>query len=395
MVANVHAETLTRPFELSKRHIRVLHVVENLDSQAVESWLLRVLRASREQYPQIQWTFFCALGRAGRQDDLARSLGAEVIYSRHGVGDKVRFIRSLRAVMKRGRYDILHCHHDVMSAAYLLASQGLPLQKRIVHVHNTSLSLPTPNRLKASLAREPMRQMCLRMADQIVGISKEALESMVGSGEMDCERHSVVHYAVDTERFSEARVDREIFRKDLGFASDAKVLLFVGRVVAYKNPSFLLEILERLLKTRPDVVGVFVGVGDQEGNLLQMVRRKTLQRYVRLLGFRDDVPEIMANSDALIWPSLEEPREGLGLGIVEAQAAGLFVLMSHSVPTEAIVVPELVDLLPLDAGVESWSERVSEILDRTRPNREQAREKVESSSFSMAAGIDNLLALYR
>lgn len=394
MVAQFHSKNLTVPLESSKGRIRVLHVVEKLDGQAVESWLLRVLRASCEDYPQAHWSFFCVLGSEGRLDDLARSLGGEVIYSQHEIGDKLRFICSLRDVMKRGRYDILHCHHDVMSAAYLLASQGLPFQKRIVHVHNTSLSLPTPNRFKANLAREPMRQMCLRMADQIVGISKEALESMVGNGETDPERHSVIHYGVDTDEFSRGQVDREGFRKGFGFASDAKVLLFVGRVVSYKNPSFVVDILEHLLKIRLDVVAVIAGAGNQAEEILEMARRKTLEGRVRLLGFRDDVPELMANSDVLIWPSLEDPKEGLGLGIVEAQAAGLSILMSRSVPTEAIVVPELVDVLPLSIGVEVWSERVSEILDRPRPSREESRAKVESSSFSMAAGVRNIISLY-
>jgi hypothetical protein len=50
-----------------------------------------------------------------------------------------------------------------MSAAYLLASVGLAFKKRIVHLH-TSTSLPTPSRVKAELAREPMRQICLRPA---------------------------------------------------------------------------------------------------------------------------------------------------------------------------------------------------------------------------------------
>ena len=77
----------------------------------------------------------------------------------------------------------------------------------------------------------------------------------------------------------------------------------------------------------------------------------------------------MANSDVLLWPSLEEPMEGLGLGIVEAQAASLPILMSQSVPTEAIVMPELVDVLPLNAGADAWSERVAQILDRERPDR--------------------------
>src|SRR6185295_7789049 len=103
--------------------------------------------------------------------------------------------------MKKGCYEILHCHHDIMSAAYLAAAAGLPFRKRIVHLHNTALGLPTPNKIKSGLAREPMRQICLRMADQIVGISAEALESLIGTNRQDPKRHVVVHYAIDTERF--------------------------------------------------------------------------------------------------------------------------------------------------------------------------------------------------
>src|SRR6185503_8207308 len=188
---------------------RVLHVVESLDHQAVETWLLRVFRVAARDCPDYRWTFFCVLGKPGRFDDEARSLGAEVIHSDYEVGNKRRFLLGLREVMKRGRYDVLHCHHDIMSAAYLAASAGLPFRQRIVHVHNTELGLPTPSRLKAGLAREPMRQTCLRIADQIVGISNEALQSLIGTGKRDPLRHQVVHYAVDTARFVSAHPNRE------------------------------------------------------------------------------------------------------------------------------------------------------------------------------------------
>src|SRR6267143_26123 len=205
---------------------RVLHVVENFNNQAVESWLLRLLAVASEDYPHIHWSFFCVLRKEGRFDLEAQRLGADVIHSRYEIGDKRRFLVSLREVMKQGRYDILHCHHDIMSAAYLAASAGLPFRKRIVHLHNTSLGLPTPSRFKADLAREPMRQMCLRMADQIVGISQEALESLLGNRERDPLRHQVVHYAVDTARFAAARPDRAEFRRALGLDPAAKILLF-------------------------------------------------------------------------------------------------------------------------------------------------------------------------
>jgi glycosyltransferase involved in cell wall biosynthesis len=373
---------------------RVLQIVENLDNRAVESWLVRVFSQAVVQQPELEWTFFCVLPKSGEFDDQVSAAGGYVIHSQHELHNKIPFMAALRRVMRLGRYDILHCHQDIMSAAYLLASSGLPFKKRIVHLHNTALSLPTPNRLKAQLVRGPMRQVCLHMADQIVGISREALESLVGATEHDPARHQVVHYAVDTSRFRNPSVDRVAFRRELGFSPGAKVILFVGRMVDYKNPCFVVDVLEHVARFDSDTVAVFVGAGDQQCAVKAAAERKHLPDRVKLLGFRDDVPEVMLACDLLIWPSQETPKEGLGLGVVEAQAAGLRILMSQSVPLEAVVVSELVEVLPLAAGPALWAESVVKLLDRPIPGQEQCLMQVESSSFAMQAGLDGLLALY-
>jgi len=374
--------------------IRVLHIVENLDQQAVENWLLRVFRVASRDYPEYHWTFFCVLGKRGRLDDEARRLGAEVIHSSYELGDKRHFLLGLREVLKRGRYDVLHCHHDIMSAVYLAAAAGLPFRKRVVHLHNTSLDLPTPSRLKADLAREPMRQMCLRMADQIVGISTEALESLLAGRERDPLRHRVVHYAVDTDRFAATRPDREGFRRSLGLDPKVKILLFAGRLVEYKNPGLVLEILERLKADGENVAAVFAGAGDLAEDIHQHAKEKCLEDCVRLIGFRDDLPEVMRAADVLLWPSLEHVKEGLGLGIVEAQSAGLPIVMSESVPREAIVVPELVRQLSLSAGSDAWARTALELMNNPRPGFAESLARVKSSSFSLAQGVANLMSLY-
>lgn len=394
MVVQLQPTVEVLPLETPQKVIRVLHIVESLDNQAVETWLLRVLRATTNDYRHIQWTFFCVLGREGRFDSTARKLGAEVIHSRYEIGDKLRFVAGLREVMKRGHYDVLHCHHDIMSAAYLLASVGLALRKRIVHVHNTSTSLPTPSRVKAELAREPMRQICLRMADQIVGISSEALISLTGTKQPESTSQRVIHYAVDTSRFAQVSLARSEFRRQLGFGPNARVLLFVGRLVNYKNPLFVVEILERLVQSDPEAVVVLVGAGDLANVVAETLSRKNLKGRARLLGFRDDVPELMVNSDVLIWPSLEEPKEGLGLGIIEAQAAGLPIVMSRSVPEEAIIVSELIQVLSLAAGADAWASAIHSIAMRAMPTRSECLRRVESSSFGMHEGVTSLMALY-
>ncbi len=393
MLSQTHADSLPLPVESPRTVLRVLHIVESLDRQAVESWLLRVLRTTACDYPHIRWTFFTTRTGKGEFDEIARGFGAEVIPAQFEIGEKIQFVRSLRGVMKRGRYDILHCHHDIMSAAYLLASIGIPFKKRIVHLYNTSMSLPTPSWVKSELAREPMRQICLRMADQIIGISKEALESLIGKSESESPRDRVVHLAVDTNRFSQA-VNRAELRQRLRISPTARVLLFVGRMVSYKNPLFVVEILKHLAHRDSEVIAVLVGAGDQEDVVRETAKQEDLEERVRLLGFRDDVPELMLAADILLWPSLEEPMEGLGLGIIEAQAAGLPILMSRSVPAEAIVVPELVQVLPLTKGARNWASAVVEILKRSRPSRLESLAKVEASSFSMGSSVASLMSLY-
>src|SRR6266536_2760302 len=101
--------------------VRVLHIVESMDTGAVENWLYLMFCAAAANYPDYHWTFFCTLGQPGRLDDKVRQLGGDIIYSPHGLGDKRAFLSNLRAVIKEGHYDILHCHHDFVSAVYLCA----------------------------------------------------------------------------------------------------------------------------------------------------------------------------------------------------------------------------------------------------------------------------------
>ena len=96
-----------------------------------------------------------------------------------------------------------------------------------------------------------------------------------------------------------------------------------------------------------------------------------------------------------MWPSLESPKEGLGLGVVEAQAAALPILISRSVPREAIVITDLVRVLPLAAGAEKWAAELYQLSVATRPSKAEALARIESSSFSMAAGVANIMALYQ
>ena len=365
-----------------------------MHDQAVENWIFRIMRESRDRYPDYQWTFYCALGKPGRLDDSVRELGGEVIHSPVPIGSTRKFISELHNTVERGRYDVMHAHHDIVSALYLLASARTPVKRRIVHVHNTSMSLPTPSKVKAAIVWEPMRRICLSMSDRIVGISRDALASMTLDAPPKRGRDVVVYYGVDLKKFSSPRRTPAETRAAIGVRDDAKMILFGGRMTEYKNPKFVVDVLAEVVAKIPNAVAVFAGVGPEEERVRLHAADTGLADRVRVLGWRDDLPELMLAADLLLWPGQEVPKEGLGLGIVEAQAAGLPIIMSRSVPEDAVVIDELVSIIPLAAGAEAWGREAIRRLEAEHPSRADSLARVEASPFSLAAGTDNIMALY-
>lgn len=374
--------------------IRLLQVVESLDVGAVENWLVRIFARATTTHPQYHWTFYCALGRPGRLDEQVRALGGEIIYSPFELKDKKNFISHLRKTISRGKFHILHCHHDFVSAVYLIASLGLPLDQRIVHVHNTDEGIPTGSVVKRKALKEPMRQVCLRMADKIVGISQQALSQFTRNNGSQPEKHKVLYYGIETRRFREQIVSRLEFRRSLGLPVDAKVLLFIGRMVPLKNPSFVIDVLKEIRKADPSVTAVFSGAGELSASVEEKAREFGIDEAVKVLGWRDDGPSLMLLSDLLLFPRLEEPKEGLGLVLVEAQAAGLPILASPSITDDVQVVKELFEFVPLASGPKAWAEAATQMLASTYPAHEVCLNRIENSPFSLDAGVTNLVSLY-
>jgi glycosyltransferase involved in cell wall biosynthesis len=227
-----------------------------------------------------------------------------------------------------------------------------------------------------------------------VGVSDVALNTFLkGKGRIPG-RDMVMHCGIDVAPFHRKPPERLAFLKSHELPTDSKVLLFVGRMTHYKNPCFVIEVLTHISKVDPTVCAMFAGSGPLEDEVLKLAKQRSLESRVRILGWHTNVPALMQSCDILIWPGLEEPKEGLGLGVVEAQAAGLPVLMSRNVPQEAIVVSELVQVLPLAAGARVWAERTLHILGLGLSNRQEALIALESSSFAISQSTASIRALY-
>jgi glycosyltransferase involved in cell wall biosynthesis len=376
------------------RPARVLHIVENMDRGAVELWLLRMAAHARQRGIAIDWTFYCALGAPGSKDDLARGLGIPVVHTPVPIGRKAAFARALRTELKRGGYDVVHSHHDLVSGFYLAAAIGLPLRRRIVHVHNAGEGVLTNRRVKKAILRPTLRCVCLALANKIAANSNHSLDTFL-AGRARRSGRDVIHYlGIDPRLFETAKGDRKGLRLSLGLPENALILLFAGRMTPEKNPLFAVNVLAELRCRLPNVAGVFVGAGSLEDAVRRRASELGQTEAVRLLGWRDDLPEIMSASDWFILPCPEHPGEGFGIAVVEAQLAGLRMLLSRGILDDPLLPTAVFRRLPFADPPPVWAEAAVEMLKGPAPSRAEVLAAHRRSPMNMDHALAHLLELY-
>lgn len=374
---------------------RVLFVVESLGRGSIETWLLRMAAQARARGEPIDWTFYCVLEEPGPKERVAEELGLRVMRTPVPMGRKGAFAGALRRELRRGGYTVLHAQHDLVSGLYLAAALGLPLERRIVHVHNADEEVLTDHPVKKALLRPALRRACLMLADVIAANSNHSLDTFLGGRRRRPGRDLVHYLGVDPAPFIAARGDRAGLRRALGLAEDAPILLFAGRMTPEKNPLFAVEVLAELRRMRPDAVGVFVGTGSLEEPVRRRIGELGLESATRLLGWRDDVPEIMCASDWFILPHPEHPVEAFGIAVVEAQLAGLRMLLSRGVLDDPLLPTAAFRRLPLAEPPDAWARAALDMLAGPAPSRAEALAAHRASPMDMDRALDDLLALHR
>lgn len=220
-----------------------------------------------------------------------------------------RALSHLRSV----RPDLVHVNDDTTMLCWGTAARrlGIPV---VWHVRQERR-----NRL------DPLFE---RVAKKIVFIAESTRSRLPG---VEAPKGVVIHNASDTSRFRPAE-DRRRAKLELGLRPDVVTIGYAGRLVPVKRPEWAVRAGIDLVRRGVDVQMVVVGPDHTDGRyareLPSMVREHGLDEdAVRVLGFRDDMPEILRALDILVLPSVAEP---FGLVVTEAMASGAAVVATDA-----------------------------------------------------------------
>lgn len=109
-------------------------------------------------------------------------------------------------------------------------------------------------------------------------------------------------------------------------AKEKSDVIFVGRLVSYKNIDILIKSIKLVKEKNPEIKSLIIGDGPEKKTLETLTQKLNLEKNIKFLGFlenHDDVYALMKSSKVFVLPST---REGFGIVVIEANACGIPVI---------------------------------------------------------------------
>jgi glycosyltransferase involved in cell wall biosynthesis len=364
----------------------VLHVVGGMNPGGIESWLMQVLR--RSDPAQVRMDFAVDHDSVYAYEPEIRARGARLIRCLHPERPWTYARNFRRLLAAYGPYDVVHSHVDHYSGYVLRLAQAAGVPVRIAHSHLSGHTASVSGLRRLYLAG--MKHEIARYATRGLAASPEAAVALFGPAWAANPHRQVLPCAIDLAPFA-VPADGTV-RAELGIPADAFVLGHVGRFVPQKNHAFLLALSAVIARRLPAFRLLLIGDGPLRPALEAQAAALGLTGQVIFAGPRTDVARVLRGAvDVFAFPSL---FEGLGLALVEAQAAGCPCVVADTVPAMADLVPALLTRLGLDQPAEQWAAAVLAAGHAAAPDAAAAYRRVQASPFNLEVSLYHLLACY-
>ena len=225
--------------------------------------------------------------------------------------------KELDRVIKEYDPDVIHAHD--MRAAYV-SSKNSAKKPIVCHIHNNAFESRKISKKSLAFLKASLK------ISHIFWVSEEAMQQFVFAGRVR-KKSSVLYNIID--------IDPLIKRMEQDKNEYSFDMVFVGRLSEEKNPLRLIDVIEKVKKTKSDVTLAIVGDGIYKDQLEEQVNARGLKGSVSLLGFMDNPLKIIKDSSLMIMTSR---REGLPMSALESQIMGTPVISTPVGAMKDIIV---------------------------------------------------------
>lgn len=222
-----------------------------------------------------------------------------------------------------------------------------------------------------------LRLMFSFWGKRVIAISQQVRRHLENDFFVEADRIITVRNGIDLEQFK-ARTfgEREQRRNELGYQNEF-VIGIIARLSDVKGHAVLIDAFAKVRKQLLSVKLVVVGKGKEEDSLKERVKKLGLERDVDFIPAVDCTMDLLTVFDCFVLPSLQE---GLGLSVMEAQAAGLAVIASRVGGIPSLIENGKTGILVAPGDPDQLSQAIIELLkdpEKIKLLGHQARLKAE------------------
>lgn len=210
----------------------------------------------------------------------------------------------------------------------------------------------------------------LSRLDHCIAVSSAVKDELLRLGlpEGKC---TIVPEGLDLEIFYPRPISSTV-RDELGISAEQPIITLVGGLIDWKGQDVLLDAAPAIFKAYPSAIILLVGGAyGRDSSYAKMIRQRTekekLFPKVRLLGMRDDIPDILASSNIVVHASTKpEPfgrtfLEGMALGraVIASNEGGPLDVITHRIdgiliePRNPAILAEAINMLLSDPVFQS------------------------------------------
>ncbi|PLT35748.1 glycosyltransferase family 1 protein [Bacillus sp. V5-8f] len=369
-----------------KQPVRILHIFNHMNPGGAETMIMNLYR--KLDRSRIQFDFAVSVQERGHFDNEIEALGGRIFRLSHPSQSLFAFMKELKETLLHGEFHAVHSHVHYFSGITISIAKRMGIPIRISHSHNTEDG--QVNSLLRYAYRSVMKKRILKHSTHLLACSHDACFSLFSRSPIEDNRIHIIKNAIDLESFR--KNNQMVYsKKDISLPESAIVIGHIGRFSKQKNHEGLIHIFSHFHNQVKNAHLVLVGEGELRKNIENLVKEKQLESYVHFLGVREDISSLLTLFDVFLFPSL---YEGLGVVLIEAQAAGVQCVISANIPKEVAIVKEMVSFVPLEAPLSEWQTAIENALTQNPDTFNNRKKYLMDQGYDINASVKQLELIY-
>ena len=298
---------------------------------------------------------------------------------------KINKILKLAKALKEADIDVIHCNRIKELQLAVYASFLVKKKIKIIsHIHGI-------NRCRG-FKRKLFFKLFSRKVKALIGCSENVKKDIITNFPKMLQKAYHVPNSIDYNKYHNATVNQSQ-RSDIGLDKSDFVFFLAARLVETKGHDLLINSFAKLAEEKSNVKLLLAGEGRLRDKLQERCKKLNITPKVIFLGQREDVPELLKQSDAF---TLSSVNEGFGLCLIEAMAAGIPIIATGNGGPKQIIGQHY-GFYVEDRTVENFYSGMKKVYELNNNERQELIRKADKrvkEDFSHERAVKELIKIY-